>query len=263
MKLFSKLLLGSITAALCSFQGTFAQEGDAKALDIIKKVDYNSRGFGKYSADMTMFLNMPGGKSFKREMKVYSAEQPNDYERTINIFKSPADVKGTKLLIHAHAKITDDQWIFLPALNKPKRISNDNTSGSFMGSEVAFEDLGNAKMMKFSHKFIREDDLRGKNCYVIHSTPLSKYSGYSYVEMWVDKALNVMSEVRFFDKRKELMKIETPELKLFNNRTYMPVRITYKNVKTNKVTVITWDNYDFRQAINNNLFSPEKFDNIN
>ena len=78
-------------------------------------------------------------------------------------FVSPADVKGTKFLSYSHIKKDDDQWLYLPALKRVKRIASKNKSGSFMGSEFSYEDLssfdadkyiyeGKAKVVKFKGK---------------------------------------------------------------------------------------------------------------
>ena len=66
------------------------------------------------------------------------------------MFDEPRDVKGTAFLIHAHKQEADDQWLYLPALKRVKRISSSNRSGSFMGSEFSYEDLG-AQELENSH----------------------------------------------------------------------------------------------------------------
>ena len=57
---------------------------------------------------------------------------------TFFFFDSPKDVKGTATLTFTHKLDPDDQWLYLPALKRVKRITSDNRSGSFVGSEFAY-----------------------------------------------------------------------------------------------------------------------------
>jgi len=58
------------------------------------------------------------------------------------------DVKGTVVLTFSHGLKPDEQWIYLPALKRVKRISSSNKSGPFMGSEFAYEDIGSWEVKK-------------------------------------------------------------------------------------------------------------------
>ena len=73
------------------------------------------------------------------------------------MFDEPRDVKGTALLIHAHRESADDQWLYLPALKRVKRISSSNQSGSFMGSEFAYEDMSSPEVEKFTYMYLRDE----------------------------------------------------------------------------------------------------------
>ena len=81
------------------------------------------------------------GEESSRYIKNKTLEVENDGDKSLSIFERPRDVKGTALLNFTHKTGTDDQWLYLPALKRVKRISSANKSGSFMGSEFAFEDI--------------------------------------------------------------------------------------------------------------------------
>jgi hypothetical protein len=60
-------------------------------------------------------------------------EVKGDGDKSLSIFDSPRDVKGTALLTFTHALESDEQWLYLPALKRVKRISFSNKSGPFLG----------------------------------------------------------------------------------------------------------------------------------
>ncbi len=76
----------------------------------------------------------------------------DDGDKSLFVFDEPRDVQGTAFLIHAHREDADDQWLYLPALKRVKRISSANRSGSFMGSEFAYEDMTAQEVEKFTYR---------------------------------------------------------------------------------------------------------------
>ena len=99
----------------------------------------------------------------------------------------PADVKGTALLTFSHKTGNDDQWLYLPALKRVKRISSSNKSGPFMGSEFAYEDISSEEVEKYTYRYIRDEDFDGQATFVVERYPVDKKSGYTRQVVWVDR----------------------------------------------------------------------------
>lgn len=249
-----------IAASTLSFTVYDNPSPEKEGYEKMKKCDLNRKGFRHYIADMEMILTKENGKSFKREIKTYVLEQTNEGEKTVSFFNNPSDVKGTKLLSYSHINETDDQWIYLPALRKAKRIANENKSGSFMGSEVAFEDLGSTRLEKYTYKYVRDDQHKGIDCYIVHSYPKNKYSGYSYIEVWIDKAKMLPIHNKYFDKKRELLKNENQEFIYVQGKCWMPKKFIMSNVKTGRSTTITWNGYNFNEALEDSFFSLPNFE---
>ena len=57
------------------------------------------------------------------------------------------------LLTYTHILERDDQWLFLPALKRIKRISSINKTGSFVGSEFACEDITDQAFGRYGYKW--------------------------------------------------------------------------------------------------------------
>jgi len=129
--ILSLLLFGLSNIALA--------EGDpAKGLEIANESDRRSNGFIDSSSNMKMILRNRHGESSTRELRVRSLEIENDGDKSLTIFDTPADVKGTALLTFSHKTKNDDQWLYLPALKRVKRMSSSNKSGPLYGQRVCF-----------------------------------------------------------------------------------------------------------------------------
>ena len=112
-----------------------------KGLDIAIKSDRNFDGYEDSTSEMTMELISKKGDVVTRKLKFKRLEVPGDGDKSLAVFESPRDVKGVAILSFAHKTEPDDQWLYLPALKRVKRIASKNKSGPFLGSEFSFEDF--------------------------------------------------------------------------------------------------------------------------
>ena len=126
--------------------------------------------------------------------------------KNISIFETPPDVKGTVSLTYSHGLQPDDQWLYLPALKRVKRINSKNKSGPFMGSEFAFEDIGSQEVEKYSYRYTGDEKANGVDCYVIERIPQYEYSGYTRQITWINKAEFRAEKIYFYDRKNSLLK---------------------------------------------------------
>ena len=144
----------SVTAAIVLSAALIGQAANAidlppenqpelRGLAIAQESKKRDAGFNDSISEMEMILTNANGDVSTRKMKFKTLEVPNleDGDKSLMVFEEPRDVAGTAMLTYSHILEADDQWMFLPALKRVKRISSVNKSGPFMGSEFAFEDL--------------------------------------------------------------------------------------------------------------------------
>ncbi|MCG8379472.1 MAG: outer membrane lipoprotein-sorting protein, partial [Proteobacteria bacterium] len=134
-----KTLITTFLAALTVV--AFAQSPEDRGLEIAQKADLVDQGFESSSVKLTMILTNKQGQESTRYLENKTLELTEDGDKSLIVFNSPKDVSGTATLTFTHKVGADDQWLYLPALKRVKRISSKNKSGPFMGSEFAFEDL--------------------------------------------------------------------------------------------------------------------------
>jgi len=130
------------------------------------EADKRDNGFGDYTADMTMTLKNKQGKESTRIIRSKTLEVQGDGDKSLSIFDTPRDVKGTAFLSFSHRTGDDEQWLYLPALKRVKRINSRNKSGSFMGSEFAYEDIASQETEKYTYKHLREEEYEGQLCFI-------------------------------------------------------------------------------------------------
>ncbi len=149
-----------ITAILVVTMNTrgLAQDSHEQGYQIALEAQKRSKGFSSLTVNMTMILKSASGEESRRELTNKIYEEAGDGDKSIIVFNTPRDVKGTAILTHSHKKENDDQWLYLPSIKRIKRISSGNKSGSFMGSEFAYEDLSSQEVEKYTYTFLRKEN---------------------------------------------------------------------------------------------------------
>ncbi len=156
---------------------------------------------------LTMTLVNSNGATRVRKIKRFTRDF-GSVEKSIMFFLSPADVKNTSFMNWSYdSDKPDDQWIYLPALKKVKRISSDSKSDYFMGSDFTYDDLGDRKLDADVHKLLREEKVNGYDCYVVQSIPKDPDYMYSKTVTWIRKDNFVGVKKEFYDEDGELLKI--------------------------------------------------------
>ncbi len=179
---------------------------DLSGKQIIEKV-YNRPTGDDQTSELAMTLINKSGAQRVRKIKQFTMDL-GAVEKSIMFFLSPADVKNTSFMSWTYdSDQGDDQWIYLPALKKTKRISSDSKSDYFMGSDFTYDDLGDRKLEDDTHKFLREETLDGKECYVVESVSKDEDYMYSKTLVWVDKSNFIGVKKEFYDEDEDLLKV--------------------------------------------------------
>lgn len=237
--------------------GLLAETPEEKGLAIANAADVRDTGFENQIADMIMILRNRKGQESTRYIHTRTLEVEGDGDKFLSIFDKPADIKHTAVLIYSHGLKPDDQWLYLPALKRVKRINSRNKSGPFVGSEFAFEDLGSQEVEKYSYKYLRDESCGDWECYVIERYPEYEYSGYTRQVGWIDKAEYRVVKIDFYDRKDALLKTLTYSgYQEYIDYYWRPDEMFMQNHQTGKSTVLKWSNYKFKTAIAERDFNP-------
>lgn len=222
---------------------------DRRGFAIAARSDRSDRGFGSSEVGLQMILRNAAGQESKRTLKILTLEKPDETEgdKSLVLFNTPRDIEGTALLSHARILDPDDQWLYLPALKRVKRISSSNKSGPFVGSEFAFEDFTAIELNKFDYRFIGTEPCADLQCDVVERLPRYRNSGYLKQIAWVDRTDFQIRKVEFYDRRGDLLKVlELSDYRLYDNGVWRAHRLSMSNVQTNKRTELLYDSYLFK-----------------
>jgi len=231
--------------ALFSTQA-FALTPQARGLQIITEVDNRDTGFGDSKATLEMRLIDKKGNQSLRSLKIQTLEVIGDGDKSLTIFSNPRDIKGTAFLSFTHALVPDEQWLYLPALKRVKRISSSNKSGPFLGSEYAFEDLTSFEVAKYSYTYLREETIDGIACFLLELSPNYKHSGYTKELVWIDQQRYIAIKIEYYDRKKSLLKTQTfKNYKQYLNQYWRAGEQLMTNHQNGKSTELLWQGYQF------------------
>jgi outer membrane lipoprotein-sorting protein len=238
-------ILPAILLCLLSF-GLLAATPEEQGLAIAQEADTRDSGYKNYTNDVKMILKNKQGQESIREIRSKTLEVDGDGDKSMTIFDKPRDIKGTALLSFTHKEGADDQWLYLPALKRVKRIASDNKSGPFMGSEFAYEDITSQEVEKYTYKFLKDDTLDGMDVFVFERYPVDRKSGYTRQIIWMDKENYKERKIEYYDRKNALLKtLVFADYNLYRDKFYRAQDMHMVNHQTGKSTRLLQSNYNF------------------
>ncbi len=255
MKIKTRMIrkLSMLSAGLFMVLTSSAQN---KGLEIANKAEVADNGWKSYSNTLTMTLTNRNGQQTTRQMHGYFMEVKGDGDKSMTIFDTPADVKGTASMTYTHKVGDDDQWLYLPSIKRVKRISSSNKSGPFMGSEFAFEDLSSQEVEKFTYKYVGEGKANGFDSYMVERYPVSKSSGYKRNVVWFNKANYRPEKIEFYDRKNSLLKTLTfSGYKQYLSKFWRAHKMEMVNHQNGKETLLQFSKMEFGIALTDDDFS--------
>jgi hypothetical protein len=256
------ILLVGIVAAAATAQ---AETPEEKGLAISREADRRDQGFGDSTSELKMILKNAHGQTSTRTLRIKTLEVPgeDDGDKTFTIFDEPRDVRGTALLSYAHITDPDDQWLYLPALKRVKRIASANKSGPFMGSEFAYEDFTSQEVAKYTYRYLRNEPCGALECFVVERFPVYEHSGYSRMIAWIDTAEYRFQKVEFYDRKDALLKtLLFSNYQQYLDKHWRALDLSMENHQTGKSTRLVYDKYEFRTGLREQDFTRDKLKQV-
>jgi outer membrane lipoprotein-sorting protein len=257
---FAAMALGAwLACTAAAAEVALPPESDpaARGLAIAEEMDRRDRGWGDASAEMKMILTNANGATSERELRFAMMEREGEGDWSLMVFDRPLDVAGTALLTHAWVTKPDDQWLYLPAVKRVRRISSANKSGPFMGSEFAFEDLAAQEVGKFTWTWLRDEPCGERTCHVVDRIPAYEGSGYTRQTVWIDTEHYLLRKIDYYDRKSSLLKTLTAgEYEHYLDSFWRPRELDMVNHESRKQTKLLWQKYEFRTGLKESDFTP-------
>lgn len=232
---------------------------EARGRQIAEEAERRDQGFADTVTEITMRLTSVDGRVRERRLTWQILESPDssDGDKSLTVFHEPRDIAGTAFLTFTHIGQDDDQWLYLPALKRVKRIASVNKTSSFMGSELSYEDLLSDEMEKFDYRWLRDEPCGNLLCFVIERTPRYENSGYSKQILWLDQTEYRPMVIEYYDLRDRHQKTLTLEdYRQYLDRYWRAHEYVMENHITQKRTLLSFAPYQFQTGLTEQAFEP-------
>lgn len=250
---------GLALAATLALPVFSAEDPIAEGRAIMAKADANGRNYVDETVTLNMVLINANGDSTTRRMKSINLERANSEDYSLIQFLEPADVRGTGLLTWQNPRGDDRQWLYLPELRRVKTIASQNKSGSFMGSEFAYEDISGNTLDKFTYRKLGEEKVGGEDCWTIERIPAYKNSGYTRVKAWIAKSDYLLHRQEFIDRKGSLLKVQTYKgWQAYDSpkgKSWRITEISVENLQSKKKSVLTFTDRKLGSGLKEDAFN--------
>ena len=238
--------------------------GQMTGREIMEKVDLQPEPEDMVSTTtMTLIKTVKGREKQRiREIKRYQKfyRKGEFSSKSLLRFLKPADVKGTGFLMWEYRQTgkDDDQWLYLPALEKVKRIVARQKSENFMGTDFTYEDLGGRNIDEDTYSLLGEEEIFNEDCYTLQVLPVEKTSSYLKRIVWVSKKQWLLRKVEYYDRKGKLLKIFLiPEVSK-NGNYWTSSRLIMENVQKSHKTILNLSDVTYDSGIEDSFFT-ERF----
>jgi outer membrane lipoprotein-sorting protein len=262
MKIPKNNIPGFVALVLGLLCLNFTHPYDTEAREIMKKSIEAARISG-LEVVSTLKIYDAKGRERVRQTSMASREFDNGAtEKRIIRFLSPAEVKGTGMLIYDYNEKNDDMWIYMPALRKTRRIVSSEKSKSFMGSEFSNADMSAPNLADFEYTLLRSETVDGTDCWVIESIPVDEDKmdemGFDRMVSWIGKADMVQRKAEYYDEDDELFKrLTATNVKAIDpsGKKHMALYMEMVNEENGRRSVMTLDKIQYNPDVKAEYFT--------
>ena len=257
MRMLVSIIAAGIALSLTAFPSAWGQSAEEKGYRIAKTSSDQGKGYRDYAVSGKMALRNRAGTSAVRDFDFKSMEAGRG-DLSMLVFNLPGDIRDTALLTHEHRQAADEQWIFLPAERRVKRIAGSGRSGSFVGSEFAYEDMVDQDIDKYTHKWVTDDEC----CHIVDR--VSKHvTGYARQRVWYNKNTYTVAKIEYYNSAGTLYKtLVATGYQKYHGRFWRASTVTMSNHLTGKETVLSWSGHRFSVGLGANEFTTRALERV-
>jgi len=239
-----------------------AQESEYTGLQLMENVAARDDG-DQVTRTFRLDLTNAAGRT-RTEVAISYRRYFGDEKRTILFYEEPTTVRGTGFLTfdYPDPSIDDDQWLYLPALRKVRRISASDRSDYFLGTDFTYEEIKKEQKVELAdYDFVvtGEETVGEKQTFIVEGAPssddLAEELGYSRVVWRVDPDIWMSWRTDYYDQNGNHLKTVTMEDMETIDGIHTATSLFAENHKTGHSTRLTVSNVDYHTDVPENLFT--------
>lgn len=266
LSLSLSLSLSLALSLALSLSAAAAESPRDKGRRIALEAHAQDTGFGDFRVSGRMLLGTHQGQESVRGFRLSGIETDEDAQKNRLVFEWPPDIRDVALLTVNQPGGEEQQWLYLPAARRVKRISTANRTGSFAGSELSYEDFVPPDVDRFTYRWLRTAPCPGLpelNCEQIERVPVADYSGYSRQIVWIDDQAYRIHRIDYRDRRDEPLKTLLIEgYHQYQGRHWRPDRMLVSNHQNGRTTELHWSDYRFGIGLSEDAFTVRALERI-
>ncbi len=230
--------------------------------EIAKRINARNEGVA-VSRKLTMQMTDRTGKTRIRDTRAFR-KYFGDEKRTVIFYQQPKSVKGTAFLTwdYPRTEQDDDQWLYLPAMRKVRRISAADRGDYFLGTDLSYEDIkleSRIGIDDYRRKTLGENEVDGHHCYILESLPVdaatAKELGYGKIEQCVDSKIWIVRKAKMWDVNMNPLKtVYFSDIREVQG-IWTQHRIEVENHKTGHRTSFRFSDVDYQGGVRDELFT--------
>ncbi len=230
--------------------------------ELMRKSDAQHR-LAKEKTRATMTLQESGGPLRTRTVESLTVQDEAKGDRLRVVFLAPADVNGTTLLSSQGKNGQgDEQWLYLPAFKKTRRVGESELGDRFVGTDFFFEDMKPRQIDDYDYQLLGSEKIDGADCFVIESVPsapkVKQESPYGKTQLWLRQDNLVVVKARFFDRQlKPLKELESLKLRQVQGNAWRADETRVTDLKRKHRTVVMVEQRDTQVAVTAETFNPQ------
>ncbi|MBF0281975.1 MAG: outer membrane lipoprotein-sorting protein [Zetaproteobacteria bacterium] len=257
----SLTLLLEFSQGVSAFESKTAKPSN-NGLEIMQSAEAHNQGWHDSQGNLTMTLINRHGETRIRKIHSMAREatvtdHASEGEQRLMVFLYPPEIRGTSMLSYSHKDRDDEQWLYIPALKKVRRIAARNRNNAFMGSEFSYEDIVGETIEKYHYQWLRDESYQDQPCFVIEAEAIDpKASGYSKRILWIDQIKFRTLKIEYFDQKEQPLKILTfNHYQCYLSHFWRAELMEMHNLQNDNRTLLQWSELELYTGLNHNDFS--------
>ena len=203
------------------------------------------------------------GSVTQTRAKIYWKKGEDDLSKVLVRLSDPPEMRGAAILMLEKKGTSNDILMYLPELDRVKRVTGHMMSGSMFGTDFSYEEFESMQGLEnddFSESLGAPAAVDGRPVYVIEALAregLEEKPNYERTVTYVDRATCATLKVEFFergDRVRKRMQVDASSIEKIGERN-VARRIKIEDLRDETRTELEIEEIDFDAKVSRSLFS--------
>jgi len=211
-------------------------------------------------ADFTLEIVKPDGSTVERKGRSVRTTRDHDLADRLFVITEPRSIAGMALLSKDVAGAAADQWLYLPAYRRVRRVAVHGAGDAFVGSDFYYADLARVRIEAGRHSIQGEEIIAGRPCILLESRNDDPLLPYGRTVTALDKDNVLPLRVQYYDRKGVLIKVGTIEAVESHGGYPTPISLSMRNEATQSRSRLVLDEVSYDTDLDESIFTVERLE---